>query len=396
MELFVQAMEGEGTGALPVEIVERKGLGHPDTVCDALAEAICVRLCREYQDRFGYILHHNVDKILLCGGASRARFGGGRIVEPIEIILAGRATAEHHDAKVSVHELAIDACREWFRTNLPALDERSVKITSHLRAGSSELTGLFARGQTAVPLANDTSCGAGFAPFTDLERVVLAVERTLNSPEVKQTHPAIGTDIKVMGVRRRDRIGLTIGCAFVDRFVGGLDDYVQAKEAVRAIALEASRAVTTLEVTPVVNSADDLGRGEIFLTVTGTSAEAGDDGEAGRGNRTSGLITPYRPMTLEAAAGKNPVSHVGKLYNVAANRIATRIAERLGGDVACALVSQIGRRIDDPQVVDVRITRTPAVPAIEAEKAAHEIVTAELSRFPDLRDAILAGREGIF
>jgi S-adenosylmethionine synthetase len=50
----------------------------------------------------------------------------------------------------------------------------------------------------------------------------------------------------------------------------------------------------------------------VYLTVTGTSAEAGDDGEVGRGNRVNDLITPYRPISLEAAAGKNPVTHVGQ------------------------------------------------------------------------------------
>jgi S-adenosylmethionine synthetase len=49
------------------EIVERKGLGHPDTICDALAETLSRNLCREHRDRFGTVLHHNVDKALLYG-----------------------------------------------------------------------------------------------------------------------------------------------------------------------------------------------------------------------------------------------------------------------------------------------------------------------------------------
>ena len=62
-----------------VEVVERKGIGHPDTICDALAETLSRNLCQEYQRRFGEILHHNVDKALLCGGRAAAAFGGGRI-----------------------------------------------------------------------------------------------------------------------------------------------------------------------------------------------------------------------------------------------------------------------------------------------------------------------------
>ena len=75
MELVIQPFE-----SLPnrqeIEIVERKGLGHPDTLCDAIAERICVRLCRWYLDRCATVLHHNVDKVLLCAGASRPSFGG--------------------------------------------------------------------------------------------------------------------------------------------------------------------------------------------------------------------------------------------------------------------------------------------------------------------------------
>ncbi len=99
-----------------------------------------------------------------------------------------------------------------------------------------------------------------------------------------------------------------------------------------------------------MNAADPASHsdaGDVFLTVTGTSAEAGDDGEVGRGNRTCGLITPYRSITLEAAAGKNPVSHVGKLYNLVASRIAAAITAEIPDvpDAACVLVSQIGRPV---------------------------------------------------
>src|SRR6266567_5111723 len=76
-----------------VEIVERKGIGHPDTICDALAESLSRNLCREYQRRFGRVLHHNVDKALLCGGRALPAFGGGGVTEPIRISLAGRATS---------------------------------------------------------------------------------------------------------------------------------------------------------------------------------------------------------------------------------------------------------------------------------------------------------------
>ena len=99
--------------------------------------------------------------------------------------------------------------------------------------------------------------------------------------------------------------------------------------------------------------------------MTGSSAEAGDDGEVGRGNRVNGLITPHRPMTMEATAGKNPVSHVGKLYNIVASRIANRIVGEISDAEAatCTMVSRIGDPIDQPAIVEVTLAPSPDPPA---------------------------------
>ena len=256
-----------------------------------------------------------------------------------------------------------------------------------------DLIRIYSKGQERILLSNDTSCGAGFAPFTPLEKVVLTVEHALGNAETKCSDPAIGQDIKILGVRRRSRISLTIGCAMIGRYLSGIDEYLQAKIAARRVALEAARSKTDLEVDAVVNAADDLDQGDVFLTVTGTSAEAGDDGEVGRGNRTSGLITPYRPMTLEAAAGKNPVHHVGKLYNLAAQAIARSAArESLGvREATCVLVSEIGHPIDDPQVVDLRIAIRPGQPIEAVTVPLREMVENELHRFPEFQADLLKG-----
>lgn len=380
-------------------MVERKGLGHPDTLCDAIAEHASVALCRYYRDHFGTVLHHNVDKVLLCAGAARVTFGGGEVVEPIEIYLAGRATGDCGGERVPVHDIVIEACREVLRRTLPEVNvERDTRVVSRLRPGSADLAELFVRGGSVGPLANDTSCGAGFAPLTALERVVLEVERELNGADCKRAHPEIGADVKVMGVRRDTRIALTIGCAFVARFVRDANDYVEKKDGVRALALEAARRVTSLDVDAVVNAADDVASGSVFITVTGTSAESGDDGEVGRGNRSCGLITPYRPMTLEAAAGKNPVNHVGKLYNLAASRIAGAIVATVPGvdDVSCLLVSRIGRPVDDPLLADLSVGGEPAGPSRETERLVTACVRDELAGLPALRDALLDERVSIF
>jgi S-adenosylmethionine synthetase len=344
---------------LPLEIVERKGVGHPDTICDALAENLSAALSRFHLERFGVILHHNVDKALLRGGAARPRFGGGEILEPIEIYLTGRATESCRGVAVPIEELAVESSRQWLRDHLRFIDpERHVRLIPRIRPTSPDLSALFLRqAEDGGALANDTSFGVGYAPLDDLERIVLAVERHLNSRPVKQAHPEIGEDIKVMGERRHDGIALTVACAMVGLHVRDMEAYLAAKARVAALALEATQPHTRLPVRVQVNTADGDTPDSIYLTVTGLSAEAGDDGQVGRGNRVNGLITPYRPMTLEAAAGKNPITHVGKLYGVMADRIAQAVVGQVPGveEVYCYLLSRIGRPIAQPRVFDLKV-----------------------------------------
>ncbi len=358
MEVVIERLETPSPAQLPLEIVERKGLGHPDTICDALAENLSIALSRFYLERFGSILHHNVDKALLCGGAARPAFGGGEVLEPIEIYLAGRATAQYRGVGIPIDEIAVEASRAWLRANLRYLEvDRHVRIHPRIRSTSPELATLFlGRGRTGAALANDTSFGTGFAPFDVLEKTVYAAEQALNAPDVKASHPWVGEDVKVMGARQGTQLRLTVACALVGRHVVDLADYHEKKADIRAVVLRAVSETAGAEVQVEVNTADGKTQDSVYLTVTGLSGEAGDDGQVGRGNRINGLITPYRPMSLEAAAGKNPVSHVGKLYNVLANRIACAVVAEsdLVEQADCYLLSQIGRPIDDPQILDVK------------------------------------------
>ncbi len=395
MDLIVRPLATLPIESSEAEIVERKGLGHPDTICDALAEQLSVALCHFYQERFGLLLHHNVDKVLLWGGIARPAFGGGQILAPSEIFLAGRATQEFKGVRVPVEKLAIESSQNWLGDNFHVLDpEKHVKIHCLVRPGSVDLTELYARAaETNIWLANDTSCGVGFAPLSHLERVVYQVEKYLNSPKVKETYPEIGEDIKVMGVRRGKKIGLTVACAFIDRFVSDIDDYCTKKACLQKIAQQAAEQVIKKPITIELNTGDDVKGGNCYLTVTGTSAEAGDDGQVGRGNRVNGLITPYRPMTLEAAAGKNPVTHVGKLYNVVANLMAEALIEEIDEVTAayCYLVSQIGQPVARPQIIDVQLQMLENQPIEKFQGRIEEIVSEGLLQINRLWQRLIEG-----
>jgi S-adenosylmethionine synthetase len=378
-----------------VEVVEHKGIGHPDTICDALAEAFGAALAKYYLKHFGKILHFNVDKALLSGGEARPAFHGGEVTSPIRVLLAGRATHEAGGVRIPVEEIALQSSKAWIRDHMHALDpERHIVWDCLAQGGSEDLVALFwTRGghRAASWLANDTSAGAGYAPLSVLEQAVLAAGARLG--ELARERPEVGEDVKVMGVRHGTRIRLTTSCAFVGRHLADLADYAAARADVAREVRAAAEMAAGREVHVDVNAADDLSAGRIYLTVTGTSAEAGDDGEVGRGNRVNGLITPYRPMSLEAAAGKNPTSHVGKLYNVAAHRIANAIVERVPAVVEahCFLVSRIGRPVEDPDVVDIAVRTRDGVPLDAVRKQVSDLVEDGLEALGPLVQDILAG-----
>jgi S-adenosylmethionine synthetase len=399
MDLVISARAGPPVAELPVEIVERKGLGHPDSICDALAEELSLALCRFYVEHFGRVLHHNVDKALLRGGAARAAFGGGEVIEPIDIYIAGRAVLDAGGTRIPIDALAVDTVRAWFRRNLRTVDpERHLRVHCLIRPGSVDLAELFARPQEGdVPLANDTSCGVGFAPLTPLEWAVLAAERALTNAAFRDRHPATGEDVKVMGVRRGRDLRLTVACAAVARHVPDMAAYRRFKADVAVAAGAAAEAAAGCPVTVEVNTADGETPGSLYLTVTGTSAEAGDDGEVGRGNRCNGLITPYRPMTMEAAAGKNPITHVGKLYSLVAGLAADAARRDIPGLRAaeCLLVSQIGHPISAPQIADFRLDLVPGVTLDSVRAPVTAVLHRELGRLGTLWRDLMAGNLAI-
>lgn len=343
-----------------LEIVERKGLGHPDYICDAIMEQISLHLSKEYLEKTGTILHHNVDKSLLVAGQSEVRFGGGSVKQPMLFVFGDRATTEFDGIKIDVEDIAINTAKEWFKKNMRFVDpERHVKYQVELKPGSASLVDIFKRGGK-VPGANDTSAAVGYAPMTRTEKIVLKTEQFLNSKEFKNRHPTSGEDIKVMGCRYNNNLNLTISMAFVDRYISSEEDYFEKKAKILEEIDKFVRSNSDFEnINIQLNTLDVRGRGinGLYLTVLGTSADSGDSGQVGRGNRVNGLISLNRPFCSEAAAGKNPVSHVGKIYNVLTFKVAQHVYEEVPEleEVYIWLLSEIGRPIDQPAIAAAQV-----------------------------------------
>jgi S-adenosylmethionine synthetase len=309
----------------------------------------------------------------------------------MHIYLGGRVTREHAGHALPVDEVAVDACRAWMRGAFRALDpDRHVRFHPVFGTSAPELAALHG-GDTSGGLAGDSSIGVGFAPFTPLERLVRDVEEHLNAAATKTECPELGEDVKVMGVRVGTRFELSVACAFIAAHVRSLSDYVEKKRRLADRVAVLALAATGQKVAVSVNAGDRTDEGVAYLTVTGTSAEHGDDGQVGRGNRASGLITPYRLMTLEALAGKNPRNHVGKLYQLAAQNVATAASGLEGVRGAqCCLVSRIGQPLTEPQVADVALAVDGGALAAAVRAHVASIVTSELARVPALWRELLA------
>ncbi|MFC7129326.1 methionine adenosyltransferase [Haloferax chudinovii] len=382
-----------------VEIVERKGIGHPDSISDGIAESVSRALSNLYLDRVGKVLHYNTDETQLVAGTAAPAFGGGEVIEPIYLLIVGRATKEYDGEKIPVDSTALRAAREYLNENIPGLDVGTdIIVDVKLGEGSGDLQDVFGEETKQVPMANDTSFGVGHAPLTETEQIVLEAERALNGAAYGDDHPELGQDIKLMGKREGDVIDVTVAAAMVDKHLDDIDDYVAAVDNVREFVSDLATDYTDREVNVEVNTADDYEEGSIYLTTTGTSAEQGDDGSVGRGNRANGLITPNRPMSMEATSGKNPVNHIGKIYNLLSTHIAETVVAEVDGirDLQVRLLSQIGRPIDEPHVADAKVITDDGVTVADIEDEVVAIVDRELANVTDITRRTIEGELSTF
>jgi S-adenosylmethionine synthetase len=387
--IFVEFPGEKPLAKQDVELVERKGIGHPDSICDGLAEAVSRGLSNEYVKRYGHIMHHNTDQVELVGGRSNPCWAAGEIINPMYILLSGRATTEVDREPVPVGHIAVDSAKKYLRDTFPHIDiERNLVLDQKIGMGSTDLRSVF--GRQGMPKANDTSFGVGFAPLTLTENLTLEVERFING-KMKKKLKASGEDVKVMGERYKDEVILTICNAMVSRHIKNIGEYESIIQEEKKLISDFVAEITDKKVRIDINTGDDFDAESVFLTVSGTSAEMGDDGSVGRGNRANGLITPYRPMSMEATAGKNPVNHVGKLYNLLSKEIAGEIAKEGAEQVHVRLLSQIGHPIDQPLCCDVQI-----IGPQKMQKRAFDIADHWLENIQEMTKMCLSGKAQTF
>ena len=395
--IHVQPASGLAVEDQDIEVVERKGIGHPDSICDGIAETVSRALAQTYIDRFGTVLHYNTDETQLVAGTAAPAYGGGEVLEPIYILVVGRATKKFDGERIPAESIALRAARDYLDEQFPHLDLGSdVIVDVQFGEGSGDLQTVFGEDEV-VPMANDTSYGVGHAPLTETEQIVLNTEQKLTG-EYAESNPVVGQDVKVMGKREGDHIDVTVAVAMVDEHVPDLGAYKTAVSDVRAFVTDLAEEYTDRDVTVHVNTADDYDAESIYLTTTGTSAEQGDDGSVGRGNRANGLITPNRPMSMEATSGKNPVNHIGKIYNLLSTEIAQSVASEVDGirQVQMRLLSQIGSPIDEPHVADATVITEDGIAVGDVESDIQATIDDELADVTDITRQVIEGNLSTF
>lgn len=372
---------------LPYELVERKGVGHPDTMCDAIAE----RMSRYYSlhclKEFGGVAHHWFDKVTLYGGGADIDYGRGELTSPYRVKVFGKAAYRVGNVEIPVRDIMFRAAADVLAEVTTGFDPDrhlvvELGVVDHQGSGRRASRYQPAGPQDLIPLrsaglvSNDTNLLHGYAPLSRLETVVLELERLVNGSDFKQRHRDSGWDVKVFGSRRGDAFNLVVNMPFLAARIESMEQYWARKATIQQELEEFVGSQGVRDFHMLMNATDRNGRP--YLTALGSVADTGDVGVVGRGNRVNGLITPMRPMSIEAPAGKNPLDHTGKIYNVMAMRLARQVHETFGGPAQVHIFTSKEARLERPDEVVVTAPEG-AEAAIEALVDSAVAGTADLT-----------------
>ena len=306
-----------------MEIIEYKSPGHPDTLTDLIVEECATYLDKYYLSIYNKILHYNVDKAVFLAGNAEIDFKEWKIIKMPCFILGGQISNINKDLKIGL----IDIIEKTIKKYLPNLKQFKIQIRSN-----NVVKNLSNIAESKIILANDTSFGVGYYPYSKNEQTVFAIKKQLDKMITEQIIP-IGELYKIMYTPKTISISAPL---YVQR-VYNKEMYTYYKNKIEKKLSKYGKIIFN----------PDFESGFPYLTITGSSIECGDDGQVGRGNRYNGLITPCKPMTIEAYHGKNNKNHVGKLYSKLAFERAKELYKKTGKYTEVILVSKIGKPITE-------------------------------------------------
>lgn len=353
------------------EVVERKGIGHPDTVADALAEKVSIEYSKYCFEKFGAVLHHNVDKLSVLGGLVDIDWGKGEMVKPIRILVNGRMSASFNNEPIPIKDIYTKAIKEQLGKCLPSLDvNKWLKIIDESTSSSKNPRWFNPLSLSDVPdssktFANDTSVVVSYWPLTVSEKVTLNLESFFYDKQGKPKYKEYGQDIKVMTVRRDNAFTITMCVPFFAKYVTSSENYWKNLSELEQKLLDYAKEMlgNNTNIDLKVNAHDQRRKDQknantFYFVAAGGALDFGEEGVVGRGNNRLGIIPSLRPYSMEAAPGKNPVYHVGKILGLVVDELAKEIANKFNCNAEVWIITRNADPLFEPDNLIVNVSKT--------------------------------------
>ena len=349
------------------EIIERKGMGHPDTLADKLAEE-CSRAYSNYCiENFGCVLHHNFDKLYIGAGCFRYENGQTNMYDKVKVYLNGRASNTMNGKTIDIDSIVRPVIKKYLNSVMPRLDvEKEVEIHCNCTQNTKIKNWFSPDNINDVPdatnvFANDTSVCVSHFPPTFCEDLVMKIEQFFWKYEDNYPTPRfkdIGQDIKVMLSRINNDITISICIpVYLDCF--------NTKEEYENIVKKYEYAITEFankfntnkyNITVGVNKLCNKDF-RMYSLIKGSCIECGEEGVVGRGNNSQGLIPVFRSHTMEAPSGKNERYHTGRVLSFLSEKAIERIANELNLKGSIYVLTRNGNDLLNPFLCYISIDK---------------------------------------
>ncbi len=356
----------------PIEIVERKGVGHPDSLADALANEVSVAFSQHCLKRFGIVLHHNVDKLYIGAGNFRTDFGSCERLQSIQVFTNGRISNRFGNEEIDIASLQREAVERYLFRVLPSLGTEDIVIAPNATQFHRNEHRFAPRDRSDVPdatspRANDTSLCVSHWPPTVSESLAYRLERYFWNAEDGFAVPRfeeIGQDIKVFVLREERRIEALLSVPTLSRHTSSFRHYLElirhhefqltmlGRDIVSPYGLTLS-----VRVNPQKNP---------YMLGIGSCIECGEEGLVGRGNTILGIIASERTHTQESWAGKNPVYHTGRVLGYLTFKLARAVSTQLQVKCSVSALTRCGGSLIPPRFLSISVSDVVERTALES------------------------------
>lgn len=331
-----------------LEIVERKGIGHPDTLADKLAEECSKTYSKYCLENYGCILHHNIDKLYIGAGLFKYEENEIKKYNNITIRLNGRVSNTMNGKTIDLEKIFVPVIKKYLKAIIPKLDvENDLDIVINCTQNTKRNYWFEPRNINDIPdvkqvTAGDTALCVAHGGKSLCEKLAIDIERLFYEFDtdgyMNPKYEDIGQDIKIMISRIKYDIDITMCIPVLRGYYSDDDEYnyiiKKYTKIVKLYLEQVKKENFKYNISVHINHKDD-GTVDKYTLCLGSCIECGEEGIVGRGNNSQGIISMLRPHTVEASYGKNMRYHTGRAVDFMARRAVDRIYNELG--IKCSL-----------------------------------------------------------